>query len=275
MLHGGPGSGCTPVHRRFFDPRSYRIVLFDQRGCGRSRPHASETPVDLTRNTTPNLVADVELLRAALGIERWLVWGGSWGSTLALAYAEAHPERVTELVLWGVTTGRRREFDRLFRGGLADRFPSEWERFRAGVSLREGEDVVDAYHRLLIDPDPDVHHAAARAWCRWEEATLGEPSERFRDPRFALAFARIVTHYVRHHAWLEDGQLLRGASALAGVPGVLVAGRSDLQAPPDNARALHRAWPGAELVVVEGAHAPSEGATARALVAATDRFAGR
>lgn len=272
VLHGGPGSGCTPVHRRFFAPHRYRVVLFDQRGCGRTRPHASEPTADLSRNTTSNLLADLELLRRHLGVERWLVWGGSWGSTLALAYAEAHPERVTEIVLWGVTTGRRSEFDWLFRGGLAGSLPEEWERFRRGAGT--AADVVDAYARLLNDPDPSVHRPAARAWCEWESATLGGAGDRFRDPVFALAFARIVTHYVRHDAWLEDGALLRGAAALAGTPGVLVAARDDLQAPLDNAQALKDAWPAADLVVVDGAHSPAEGAMAASLVAATDRFGG-
>ncbi len=268
VLHGGPGSGCTPWHRRFFDPDVYRIVLFDQRGCGRSSPHASETPADLSRNTTQALVADVELLRSHLRIATWLVWGGSWGSTLALAYAETHPERVDALVLWGVTTGRRSEFDRLFRGGLAPLLPEEWERFRAAAP---GDDVVDAYHRLLNDPDPAIHHGAARAWCAWESATLRSTPPRFSDPAFALAFARIVTHYVRHDAWLEDGELLRRAGELAGIPGVMVAGRQDLQAPLEHALALRAVWPG-ELVVVDGGHAPAEAEMARALVAATDHF---
>ena len=268
VLHGGPGSGCTPWHRRFFDPRGYRVVLFDQRGCGRSRPHASESP-DLSRNTTQNLVEDVERLREHLGIESWLVWGGSWGSTLALAYAETHPQRVDELVLWGVTTGRRAEFDWLFRGGLAELLPEQWARFRAATP--GDEDVVDAYHRLLSDPDPAVHDAAARSWCEWESATLEERPARFDDPAFALAFARIVTHYVRHDAWLGERELLRGADRLASIPGVMVAGRHDLQAPLENALALRAVWPG-DLVVVEGGHAPGLGAMAGALVAATDRY---
>lgn len=267
VLHGGPGSGCTPWHRRLFDPGAYRVVLFDQRGCGRSRPHASE-PTDLSGNTTQNLVADAELLREHLGIESWLVWGGSWGSTLALAYAEAHPRRVDELVLWGVTTGRRAEFDWLFRGGLAEHLPEQWARFCAAAP---GDDVVEAYHRRLNDPDPAVHHAAARSWCEWESATLDEKPARFDDPAFALAFARIVTHYVRRDAWLEDGELLRGAGRLASVPGVMVAGRHDLQAPLANALALRDVWPG-DLVVVEGGHAPAARAIAGALVAATDRY---
>lgn len=272
VLHGGPGSGCTPTHRRFFDPRVYRIVLFDQRGCGRSRPHASDPAVDLSRNTTPHLIADLELLRQHLAIERWLVWGGSWSSTLALAYAQRHPERATELVLWGVTTGRRSEFDWRFRGGVATFLPEQWERLRAGADA--AGDVVDAYARLLGDPDPSVHRPAARAWCEWETATLGDAGDRFRDPAFALAYARIVTHYVRHDAWLEDGELLRGAAALAGTPGVLVAARGDLPALLDNALVLKGAWPAADLVVVEGAHSPGDGAMAAALVAATDRFGG-
>jgi proline iminopeptidase len=273
VLHGGPGSGCTPAHRRFFDPTRYRVALFDQRNCGRSRPHAGEGSIDLAGNTTRNLVADIERLRDHLGIERWLVWGGSWGSTLALTYAEAHPDRVVELVLWGVTTGRRSEFDWLFRGGLAGVLPEAWERFAGAVA--DTGDVVDSYSRLLHDPDPAVHQAAAREWCAWEAATLGAGgAQRFEDPAFRLAFARIVTHYVRHDAWLEDDELLRGAGALRDISGVMVAGRDDLQAPPANARALGEVWPSAELVVVDGAHAPTEGPMAAALVAATDRFAG-
>ncbi|MFQ5473060.1 MAG: alpha/beta fold hydrolase, partial [Dehalococcoidia bacterium] len=178
VLHGGPGSGCSPRFRRLFDPGAFRLVQFDQRGCGRSRPHASAPDADLASNNTGNLIADIEMLRRGLDIDRWLVCGGSWGSTLALAYAEAHPDRVTEMILFGVTTGRRSEFDWTFRGGLAAFFPEQWDRLRAGV--RDG-DIVEAYHRLLFDADPTVREAAAEAWCMWESATPDWP------PRTGLA----------------------------------------------------------------------------------------
>jgi proline iminopeptidase len=253
-------------------------VLFDQRNCGRSRPHASDPATDLESNTTQNLISDAELLRQLLDIDHWLVFGGSWGSTLALAYAELHIERVTELVLAGVTTGRRSEFDWLFRGGLALLFPEQWERLVAALppSERDG-DVVDAYHRLLNDEDPDVRRRAVEAWCLWESATPAWPptdglAERFGDPDYALAFARIVTHYVRNDAWLEDEVLIENAGRLAGVPGVLVNGRYDFQSPVGNAYELRRAWPQAELVVVDDAgHVPT-GKIAREIVRATDRF---
>ena len=280
VLHGGPGSGCTAWHRRLFDPRAYRVVLFDQRGCGRSRPHASLPDADLGSNTTAHLVADIERLRQHAGVERWLVLGGSWGSTLALSYAEAHPERVSELVLFGVTTGRRSEFDWLFRGGVAVLFPEEWERLRAALPAGARDcDVVEAYSRLLHDPDPAVRDAAALAWCTWESATPAWPpaaglASRFSDPAYRLAFARLVTHYVRHDGFLEDGALLDRATALAKIAGVLVNGRFDLQAPLTNAWELRRAWPRAELVVVPDAgHAADHPGLTGELVRATDRFA--
>ncbi len=275
VLHGGPGSGCSPWHRRLFDPDVYRVVLFDQRGCGRSTPHASNPRTGLATNTTVHLLADIELLRERLKIARWMVAGGSWGSTLALAYAEAHPERVTGMLLWGVTTGRREEFDWLFRGGVARFFPGPWERLREAVPPGAGDgDLVDVYHRLLHDPDPAVRQRAAFEWCMWESATPAWPpvhglAPRFRDPVFAMAFARIVTHYVSHNAWLEDVSLLRGAASLAEIPGILVNGRFDFQAPISNAWALERAWPGAELVVVEDAgHAATEPALTAELLRA-------
>ncbi|MEX0799698.1 MAG: prolyl aminopeptidase [Dehalococcoidia bacterium] len=281
VLHGGPGSGCSPWQRRLFDPAAYRVVLFDQRGCGRSTPHASEPDADLSSNNTANLIADIERLRQHLGVDRWLVLGGSWGSTLALAYAETHPQRVTEMVLFGVTTGRHSEFGWTFRGGLAAFFPEQWGRLRAGLPEAERDgDIVEAYQRLLFDPDPAVRQRAAEAWCLWESATPEWPpatglAERFRDPAYALAFARIVTHYVRPNAWLEDGSLLRDAGRLADIPGVLVNGRFDFQAPIANAWELKRAWPRAELVIVDDAgHAAGSPAIAREIVRATDRFAG-
>lgn len=279
VLHGGPGSGCTPWHRRLFNPEGYRVVLFDQRGCGRSTPHASAPEADLTTNNTANLIADIERLRHFLDIDRWLVIGGSWGSTLALAYAERHPDRVSEMILFGVTTGRHSEFDWTFRGGLAAFFPEQWERLRAVLPANDRDgDIVEAYHRLLFDPDPAVQQRAAEAWCRWESATPACPpttglAERFRDSSYALAFGRIVTHYVRHNAWLEDGSLLRHADSLAGIPGVLVNGCLDLQAPVGNAWELRRVWPRAELVVVDGAGHSAGRSITRELVRATDRFA--
>jgi proline iminopeptidase len=281
VLHGGPGSGCLPWHRRLFDPSAYRLVLFDQRNCGRSTPHASAPDTDLASNTTAHLIADIELLRQHLAIDHWLVFGGSWGSTLALAYAERYPERVSEIVLFGVTTGRHTEFDWLFRGGIAVLFPEQWDRLRATlpVAARDG-DVVEAYRRLLHDPDPAVCQRAAEAWCLWESATPAWPpttglAQRFTDPTYALAFARIVTHYVSHNAWLEDGILLRDATSLATIPGIMVHGRFDFQAPLGNAWELHRVWPHAELVVVdEAGHSPVDSSLAEELVRATDRFAG-
>jgi proline iminopeptidase len=274
VFHGGPGSGCSPWWRTLFDPAAYRVVLFDQRNCGRSRPHASDPSTDLSANTTQHLIADAELLREHLRIERWLVLGGSWGSTLSLAYAEAHPERVTEIVLCAITTGRHSEFDWLFRGGLARFFPEQWGRLVDG--LPEG-DVVESYRRLLNDPDPEVRRSAVDAWCLWESATPAWPpteglAERFRDPDYALAFARIVTHYVSHNAWLEDGILLRNADRLREIPGELIHGRFDFQAPLENAYALSRAWPQAKLVVVDDAGHMPTGAVTRELARATDVF---
>jgi proline iminopeptidase len=283
VLHGGPGSGCTPWHRRLFDPAAYRVVLFDQRNCGRSRPHASEPDIDLSKNTTPHLIADIELLREHVGVERWLVLGGSWGCTLALAYAERHSDRVSELVLFGVTTGRRAEFDWLFRGGVAAFFPEQWARLVGFLPASERDgDVVEAYHRLLNDPDGEVRRKAAYEWCLWESATPHWPpkpglAQRFEDPEFALAFARLVTHYVEHDAWIKDGSLLRDAGRLADIPGVMINGRFDFQSPIGNAWALKQAWPRAELVIVDNAgHAADDEAITRELVRATARrMAGR
>jgi proline iminopeptidase len=278
VLHGGPGSGSSSESRRFFDPNVYCLLLFDQRNCGRSTPNASDPETDLEANNTASLIADIELLRRHLDVESWLVFGGSWGSTLALAYAETHPDRVTEMILFGVTTGRHKEFDWVFRGGLALLFPEQWDRLRTALPVAErDDDVVEAYHRLLNDPDPAVRRRAAEAWCMWESVTPAWPpqaglAERFTDADYALAFARIVIHYVRHNAWLEDEILLRGASALAEIPGILVNGRFDFQAPLANAWELQRVWPGVELVVVhEAGHVPDANLS-RELVRATDRF---
>ena len=280
VLHGGPGSGCSPAHRRFFDPAAYRVVLFDQRGSGRSTPHAGALATDLASNTTRHLLADIERLRAHLAIDRWLVFGGSWGATLAILYAERHPDRVTGLVMGGVTMTRRQELDWLYRGGVARFLPEQWARFRAGVPVAERDgDLIEAYHRLLHDPDPAVRQAAAAAWCAWDSAAMSLPSRpalagRFADPAYAMAFARVVTHYFRHGAWLEEDQLLREAGTLAGIPGIMVHGRLDLGSPLVTAWELGQAWPSAELVVVEGAgHTVDQAAMAHHLVRATDRLA--
>jgi proline iminopeptidase len=279
FLHGGPGSGCTQRQRRLFDPDAYRIMLFDQRGCGRSTPHAGKPETDLSTNTTAHLIADIELLRRRLDIERWLLLGGSWGSTLALAYAEQYPDRVTEIILWGVTTGRHSEFDWVFRGGMAAFFPQEWDRLRDAIPAAErGRDIVEVYHELLHAPDPEVRQRAAYEWCLWESASPEWPpvpglAPRFRDPAYAMAFARIVTHYVRHNGFLEDQSLLRNAGALAGIPGVLVNGRFDFGGSVGNAWELHRVWPGAEFVVVENAgHSAANTDIIQELVRATDGF---
>jgi len=279
VFHGGPGSGCRPWHRRLFNPAAYRVVLFDQRGCGRSLPHASCPETDLSGNTTDNLIADIERLRAHLDIEQWLILGGSWGSALALAYAEQFPARVTELILFGVTTGRREEFDWLFRDGLGLFFPKEWEQRRHAVPIADRDaDIVDAFCRLLRDSDPQVRERAAVAWCMWESATpdwppTSELAARFHDRAFAMAFARIVTHYVRHNGWLGDGRVLRDVHRLEGIAGVLVNGRFDFQAPIATAWKLHGLWPRSELVIVDNAgHAAGPSITGE-LIRATDQFA--
>ncbi len=280
VLHGGPGSGCTPGMRRFFDPERYRAVFFDQRNCGRSTPHASDPATSLAANTTPHLLADIEHLRMALEIDHWLVFGMSWGSTLALAYAESHPDRVSEIVLAAVTTTRPAEIDWLYHG--AGRFfPEAWERLREGVPPAERDgNLVEAYARLLEHPDPAVREAAAAGWCAWEDAVVATnpntgPNPRYADARFRMAFARIVTHYFRHNAWLEDGQLLRDAARLTGIPGVLIHGRLDISSPLETAWRLAQAWPGSELVIVErSGHSSAEPGMAEAIVAATDRLAG-
>ena len=279
VLHGGPGSGCSTEMRRYFDPSAYKIVLFDQRGCGRSTPHASDLHTDLSVNTTEHLLADIEILRLNLRIDRWMLFGVSWGSTLALAYAERNLHRVTEIILIGITTTRRAEIEWLY-GGVAPLFPEQWDRFRSGVPTAERDgDLIEAYHRLLMHSDPAIHLKAAKYWCDWESALISvdqytKPEPRRLQPTFQLAFARIVTHYFRHNAWLESGILLREAGSLSGIPGIMVHGRLDLGAPLVTAWELARAWPDSELVVVSGAgHASTDPGIGDALIEATDRFA--
>ena len=279
VLHGGPGQGCAPNMRRAFDPRRYRIILFDQRGCGRSTPHASALETEMRFNTTHHLVVDLEALRAHLGVDRWLLAGGSWGSTLGLAYALRFPARVSEIVLNSVTTSRRAEASWLY-GGVACFFPEAWERFRGHVpEVSNHGDLVTAYANRMENPDPAVRLAAARGWCAWEDAVLSL------EPRVEgsllgdlplddmLGFVRICTHYVLHGAWLEDGMLIRDAGRLSGIPGVLIHGRRDLSCPVDTAWALASAWPGAELVIVEDAGHLATASKRAALLAALDGFA--
>jgi proline iminopeptidase len=280
FLHGGPGGGLTPEVRRLFDPARYRVVLLDQRGCGRSRPHASEPGADLGVNTTWHLVADVERLREDRGIDRWQVFGGSWGSALGLAYAETHPDRVTELVLRGIFTLRRSELDFYYGGAAGQLFPEQWARFLAPLGgSRFTGDAIAAYHDLLFDPDPEVHGPAAVAWSTWEAATITlQPNPKliaaFEVPAFALAFARIENHYFTNAGWLTEGQLLAEAHQLSGIPGVIVQGRYDVATPAVTAYELQQAWPQAELQIIPDAgHAHSEPGITAALVAATDRFA--
>ncbi|MGH1550671.1 prolyl aminopeptidase [Leifsonia poae] len=279
FLHGGPGGATTPAHRRLFDPERYRIVLFDQRMCGRSLPHASEPEADLAVNTTWHLVEDIERLREHLGVERWQVFGGSWGSTLALAYAETHPERVTELVLRGIFTLRAQELDWFYEGGAAALFPDLWEGFLEPVPPAERGHLIRAYQRLLADPDPAVHQPAAIAWSRWESSTITllprpELVEAFTQDAYAVAFARIENHFFVHGGWFEEGQLIRDAPTLAGIPTVIVQGRYDVCTPPMTAWDLHRALPEAELrMIPDAGHAFDEPGILDALIEATDRFA--
>jgi proline iminopeptidase len=274
FLHGGPGAGCNANMRRFHDPAAYRIILFDQRGSGRSAPHA-----DLTDNTTWDLVADIEKLRTHLGIERWQVFGGSWGSTLALAYAETHPERVTELVLRGIFMLRRWELEWFYQSGAHRLFPEAWQPYRDLIPEAERGDFISAYHKRLTSTDEAVRLAAAKAWSVWEGATstlIPEPAAigGFEDPHFALSFARIENHYFVNKGFFEaDDQLLRDAHRIRHIPGVIVHGRYDVVCPVQNAIDLHAVWPEAKLVISPASgHAAFEAENTSALVEATDFF---
>lgn len=276
FLHGGPGAGCGPVHRRFFDPSRYRIILFDQRGCGRSTPHAS-----LEQNTTWDLVADIERLRAHLGVDRWLVFGGSWGSTLALAYAQAHPGAVLGLMLRGIFLCRPQEIQWFYQEGASWVFPDYWRDFVAPIPDHERGDLVAAYYRRLTSEDAEERLAAAKAWSLWEgrcASLLPDASLRaaISSEHLALSLARIECHYFKHQSFLEPDQLLREAHRLAEIPAVIVQGRYDLICPMRSAWELAAAWPQADLhVVPDAGHSAFEPGIMSALVAATDRFAER
>lgn len=274
FLHGGPGGGGDVTPRRFFDPERYRIVLLDQRGCGRSRPHA-----ELRENTTWDLIADIEALRNRLGIDTWLVFGGSWGSTLSLLYAQAHPERVSELVLRGIFLLRPAEIAWFYQQGASDLYPDAWEPYWSFIPPGERGDMLGAYHRRLTGPDAAVALEAARRWSIWEGSTshlLESPGtvERFGEDRFALAFARIEVHYFINQAFMEEpNQILRDIGRLQHIPAVIVQGRYDVVCPMRSAWDLHRAWPGATLrIVPDGGHSAFEPGIVHELVCATDKF---
>lgn len=273
VLHGGPGQGCSPNMRRAFDPSVYRIILFDQRGCGRSTPHASVPETNMAFNTTPHLVRDMEKLRTHLGVDHWLLSGASWGATLALAYAVEHHAHVAAIVLLSITTSRRVETEWLY-GGAARFFPEAFERFREHVPESRDIGILEAYARRMEDPERRL--AAAHAWSAWEDAVLSMESQEsgwlgVLDEDL-IALVRICTHYARHHAWLEEGQLLHYAAKLANVPGVLIHGRRDMSCPIETAVALHRAWPGSELIVLEDSGHLRSDSKRRALLEAHTRF---
>jgi proline iminopeptidase len=281
MIHGGPGGGCSPGHRRQFDPEAYRIVLFDQRNCGRSLPPASDPSVSLEHNTTWNLVADIELLREHLGIDRWQVFGGSWGSALALAYAETHPDRVTELVLRGIFTLRPFELYWYYQEGASLLFPDLWEKYVEPIPEDERDDLITAFHSRLNDPDPSTRLPAAKAWSVWEGSTITlVPSpdviEEHSDDDYAVTFARIENHYFVNEGFFEENQLIRAVDKIRHIPCVIVQGRYDLATPAATAWDLHRAWPEAEFHLVDDAgHAYTEPGILHHLIDATDRFAHR
>ena len=277
FLHGGPGGGSSPDHRRQFNPDKYKILVFDQRGCGKSTPYA-----ELDHNTTWDLVGDVEKLRTQVSkVEKWMVFGGSWGSTLALAYAETHPERVTELVLRGIFLFDQYEIDWMYKeGGASHVYPDKFDDFIEPIPQGERDDLVEAYRKRLTSDDKDEQLAAAKAWSKWEGdivTLLPSPStiEHFTSPDVAVAVARIENHYMANNGWFEEGQLLRDAGKLKGIPGVIVQGRHDTCTPPVAAWRLKQAWPEVELnIIPDGGHLFSEPGVLDGLVRATDRFAG-
>jgi proline iminopeptidase len=275
FLHGGPGGGSLPIYRQMFDPQRYRIILFDQRGCGKSTPHA-----ELQDNTTWHLVSDIETLRQHLGIDRWLVFGGSWGSTLALAYAQAHPKRCTELILRGIFMLRRQEIEWFYQEGASYLFPDAWEEYLKPIPETERGDLVTAYYKRLTSDDPQIRSVAAQAWSIWEGSTsklLVDPDirSRFGESSFADAFARIECHYFINKGFFEtDDQLLRDCDRIQSIPTVIVQGRYDVVCPMWSAWDLHKALPQSEFIVVPDAgHSMTEPGIMTALLDASDRFA--
>jgi proline iminopeptidase len=276
FLHGGPGGGITPIQSRLFDPDRYDILLFDQRGCGKSMPNAN-----LEANTTWHLVADIERLREMVGVDKWQVFGGSWGSTLGLAYAETHPERVSELLLRGIYTLTRAELDWYYQFGVSEMFPDKYEAFVAPIPEDERHAMMAAYHRRLTGSDTAAQLEAAKAWSIWEGSTItllpdAALTEGFGEDHYAIAFARIENHFFMNAGWLEEGQLLRDATKLKGIPGIIVHGRYDMPCPLKYAYQLSKVWTDADFHIIEGAgHAVSEPGITDQLIRATDRFAGK
>ena len=276
FVHGGPGGGASPAARQFFDPDKYRIVLFDQRGCGRSKPHAS-----IEANTTWHLIDDIELIRETLGIDRWLVFGGSWGSTLSLAYAQSHPERVTELVLRGIFLLRAQELQWFYQHGASELYPDAWQHYLAPIPDAERHDLISAFHSRLTSEDPEVRLSAARAWSVWEASTSfliqnEDFMAQLDEPEAALAMARIECHYFVNGGFFESpNQILEAVDRIRHIPCVIVQGRYDVVCPPTTAWDLHEAWPEADFKLIANAgHSAFDPANAAALIEATNRFAG-
>ena len=276
FVHGGPGGGASPAARQFFDPDKYRIVLFDQRGCGRSKPHAS-----IEANTTWHLIDDIELIRETLGIDHWLVFGGSWGSTLSLAYAQSHPERVTELVLRGIFLLRAQELQWFYQHGASELYPDAWQHYLAPIPDAERHDLISAFHSRLTSEDPEVRLSAARAWSVWEASTSfliqnEDFMAQLDEPEAALAMARIECHYFVNGGFFESpNQLLDAVDRIRHIPCVIVQGRYDVVCPPTTAWDLHEAWPEANFKLIANAgHSAFDPANAAALIEATNRFAG-
>jgi len=276
FVHGGPGGGASPAARQFFDPDKYRIVLFDQRGCGRSKPHAS-----IEANTTWHLIDDIELIRQTMGIDRWLVFGGSWGSTLSLAYAQSHPERVTELVLRGIFLLRAQELQWFYQHGASELYPDAWQHYLAPIPDAERHDLISAFHSRLTSEDPEVRLSAARAWSVWEASTSfliqnEDFMAQLDEPEAALAMARIECHYFVNGGFFESpNQLIEAVDRIRHIPCVIVQGRYDVVCPPTTAWDLHRAWPEADFKLITNAgHSAFDPANTAALIEATNRFAG-
>lgn len=273
FVHGGPGGGSSPIHRSLFNPEVYDIMVFDQRGCGRSKPHA-----ELENNTTWHLVDDLEKLRNLMGAEKWQVFGGSWGSTLSLTYAQKYPERVSELILRGIYMLTKPELDWYYQFGVSQMHPEKWENFIAPIPKEERHDMIGAYRKRLTGDDKDIQIEAAKAWSVWEGETItlmpnSDLTTHFSDGHFALAFARIENHFFAHSGWLEEGQLLKNAHKLKGIPGAIIHGRYDMPCPAKYAYELHKAWPDAEFHLIEGAgHAFDEPCILDKLIRATERF---
>ncbi len=278
VLHGGPGSGSSPWWRRLFNPTKYKIILFDQRGCGKSTPSSSNPGYDFSKNTTHHLISDIEALRKHLNVNKWLILGGSWGCTLGLAYSKSYPETVTQMIFFGVTTGRHSEFDWTFRGGNRIFFPEQWDHLmKALPSGRPESDILDLLYEVLNKGNPSNIASLARSLCLWESTTADWPpvytlQKRFEDSSYAITFARLGTHYAKHYGWLKDGELLNEGGYLDNIQGILINGRYDFQAPLENAWILHTKWRGSELIVVDDSgHSPS--ATIEdEIVKATDKF---